>query len=69
VRPAELTGNDTVSPETFARLKDFYSEREICEIVWPVASEHIYNLTNHGLGIGSEGLCELAAERTKTSKA
>jgi hypothetical protein len=23
-----------------------YSEREICEIVWLAASEHLYNMTN-----------------------
>jgi alkylhydroperoxidase family enzyme len=62
---AELTRNETVSPDTFARLGKFYSEREICEIVWLVASEHIYNVTNRGLGIGSEGLCELSPERSK----
>ena len=49
--------------ETFARLKRHYSEREICEIVWLVASEHLYNLTNSGLNIGSDGLCELGAQR------
>jgi alkylhydroperoxidase family enzyme len=65
---SELTRNETVSPGTFARLQKFYTEREICEIVWLVASEHIYNLTNRGLGIGSEGLCELSLKRTKTSK-
>jgi alkylhydroperoxidase family enzyme len=55
----EMTRSETVSQEAFARLAEFYSEREICDIVWLVASEHIYNLTNRGLGIGSDGLCEL----------
>jgi alkylhydroperoxidase family enzyme len=62
---SELTRDQTVSPDTFARLQQFYSEREICDIVWLVASEHIYNVTNRGLGIGSEGLCELSPKRTK----
>ena len=62
---SEMTGNETVNPETFSRLRQFYSEREICEIVWLVASEHVYNLTNRGLGIGSEGLCELRLGLTK----
>jgi alkylhydroperoxidase family enzyme len=65
---SELTRDEAVSPDTFARLRKFYDEREICEIVWLVASEHVYNLTNRGLGIGSEGLCELGPERTKTPK-
>jgi len=64
---SELTRNQTVSPATFARLQKSFNEREFCEIVWLVASEHIYNLTNRGLGIGSEGLCELGPERTKKS--
>lgn len=49
-----------VDPATFARLRQHYSEREICDIVWLVASEHLYNMSNIGLGIGSDGLCELA---------
>lgn len=55
----ELTTSKKVAPDTFARLARHYDEREICDIVWLVASEHLYNLTNHGLGIGSDGLCEL----------
>jgi hypothetical protein len=52
-----------VAPETFARLRRHYGEREICDIVWLVASEHIYNLTNIGLNIGSDGLRAVAAQR------
>jgi hypothetical protein len=47
-----------VDPETFERLARYYDEREICEIVWLVASEHLYNISNIGLDIGSDGLCE-----------
>ncbi len=57
----ELTREKKFSPETFARLARHYSEREICEIVWLVASEHIYNLTNIGLNINSDMLCEIPA--------
>jgi alkylhydroperoxidase family enzyme len=56
---AELTHDKAVEPETFARLRRYYSEREICEIVWLVASEHLYNMTNIGLNIGSDALCEI----------
>jgi alkylhydroperoxidase family enzyme len=55
----ELTQDKHVAPDTFARVRQHYSEREICDIVWLVASEHVYNMTNHGLNIGSDGLCEL----------
>jgi len=57
----ELTKEKKVSPETFERLKRHYTDREICEIVWLVASEHLYNISNIGLNIGSDGLCELSA--------
>jgi alkylhydroperoxidase family enzyme len=57
----ELTVDKEVKPGTFARLEQYYSEAEICDIVWLVASEHLYNLTNIGLNIGSDGLCELSA--------
>jgi alkylhydroperoxidase family enzyme len=56
----ELTKEKKVSPETFARLKRHYTDREICDIVWLVASEHLYNISNIGLNIGSDGLCELS---------
>jgi len=55
----ELTQQKEVEPETFERLRRYYGEREICEIVWLVASEHLYNMTNIGLNIGSDGLCEI----------
>lgn len=59
----ELTKDKKVNPNTFARLSSYYSEREICEIVWLVASEHLYNMTNIGLNIGSDGLCDISGEK------
>ena len=55
----ELTKRKEVSPNTFARLSSHY-EREICEIVWLVASEHLYNMTNIGLNIHSDLLCDIS---------
>jgi alkylhydroperoxidase family enzyme len=55
----ELTKDKKVNPETFARLARHYPEREICEIVWLVASEHLYNMTNIGLNIHSDMLCDI----------
>ena len=55
----ELTRDKQVNPATFARLSAFYSEREICEIVYLIASEHLYNLTNIGLNIHSDQLCDI----------
>jgi alkylhydroperoxidase family enzyme len=54
----ELSEGRHVSPDTFAELARHYSEREICDIVFLVASEHLYNINNIGLNIGSAGMCE-----------
>jgi alkylhydroperoxidase family enzyme len=59
----ELTLDRKVAPETFERLRKHYSERAICEIVWLVASEHFYNITNIGLNIQSDMLCDIARKR------
>jgi alkylhydroperoxidase family enzyme len=58
----ELTRDKKVNPNTFARMSGHYSDRQICEIVWLVASEHIYNITNIGLNIHSDMLCEIGSK-------
>jgi alkylhydroperoxidase family enzyme len=55
----ELTRDKKVDPATFARLAQHYTERQICEIVWLIASEHLYNITNIGLNIHSDMLCSV----------
>jgi alkylhydroperoxidase family enzyme len=55
----ELTKEKKVNPDTFARMSSHYSERQICEIVWLIASEHLYNMTNIGLNIHSDMLCDI----------
>jgi len=62
----ELTKEKKVDPNTFARLIRHYSEREICEIVWLVASEHLYNMTNIGLKIHSDMLCDIGRKRSSS---
>jgi alkylhydroperoxidase family enzyme len=56
----ELTRDRRADPEKFARLSAHYSPRAICEIVWLVATEHVYNMTNIGLNIHSDMLCDIA---------
>jgi alkylhydroperoxidase family enzyme len=56
----ELTKDKRGDPDTFAHLSRYYSDREICEIVWLVASEHLYNMTNIGLNIHSDMLCDMS---------
>jgi alkylhydroperoxidase family enzyme len=64
----ELTRDKQVNPATFARLADHYSERAICEIVWLVASEHFYNITNIGLNIHSDMLCDISRMKMRQAK-
>jgi alkylhydroperoxidase family enzyme len=59
----ELTRDKRVNPDTFARMAKHYSERGICEIVWLVASEHFYNMTNIGLNIHSDMLCDISRKK------
>ena len=58
-----LTRDKKVDPGVFDRVARHYSEREICEIVYLVASEHVYNMTNIGLNIHSDMLCDLVKKR------
>lgn len=64
----ELTKEKKVAPETFASLARHFSEREICEIVWLVASEHLYNMTNIGLNIHSDMLCDISRHKKEAEK-
>jgi alkylhydroperoxidase family enzyme len=59
----ELTRDKSVNPSTFTQLARYYSERAICEIVWLVASEHFYNITNIGLNIHSDMLCDISRKK------
>jgi alkylhydroperoxidase family enzyme len=63
---SELTKNKTMSPDTFSRMARHYSERQICEIVWLVATEHVYNLTNIGLNIHSDRLCDISRKNRQS---
>ncbi|HEX5284115.1 MAG TPA: hypothetical protein VFW30_08340 [Bryocella sp.] len=59
----ELTKDKKMDLQTFSRLRSFYSEREICDVVWLVASEHFYNISNIGLNIHSDMLCDLSRRK------
>jgi len=64
----ELTRKKKVEPETFARMGSYWTEREICEIVWLVATEHMNSMTNLGLNIHSDMLCDLALKNRKANR-
>lgn len=53
----EATRHKAVSDDTFARLREHFSEREIVELTMLNAIENFYNLLNIPLEIESDGLC------------
>ena len=62
-----LAKEKKVDPQVFATLLKHYSERQICEIVYLVASEHVNNMTNIGLNIHSDMLCNLAQKKGESA--
>jgi len=58
-----LARDRKMEKELFDRLAQHYSEREICEIVWVTATEFYYNISNIGLNVHSDMLCDLVKMR------
>ena len=56
---AEATVDKNVSDDTFARMKDHFTDVEIAEITVINAAENFYNLVNIPLEIETDGLCAL----------
>ncbi len=57
---SELTRTRNVDAATFDRMARYFSEREICEIVYLVASEHLFNMISLGLNVRSDMICDIA---------
>lgn len=55
----QTTVDKHVSDDTFARMKEFYTDVEITEITVINAAENFYNLINIPLEIETDGLCAL----------
>lgn len=64
---SELTKDKKAGRQTFDTLARFFSAVEICEIVYLVSSEHLFNLTNIGLNIHSDMLCDISKSSKKTA--
>ena len=60
----EATRSKHVSDETFAALRQHFSDEQIVAITWLNAVENFFNLLNAPLGIESDGLCAIAERRT-----
>lgn len=56
-----------VSDETFATLKEHFSEREIVELTAAIALENFANRFNAPLGIESQGFCAIPARPVTAS--
>lgn len=61
----EVTEEKHVNPETFARMRKHFTEREIVEIAFLNAIEHFYNVLNISMGIESDGLCPIPVPGSK----
>ncbi|AUD05928.1 carboxymuconolactone decarboxylase family protein [Spirosoma pollinicola] len=63
-----LTRDRQMEAELFDKLAQQYDERSICEIVWIVASEFYYNMSNIGLNIHSDMICDIAQKKVISDK-
>jgi alkylhydroperoxidase family enzyme len=61
----ELTTEKKISDATFARAKQYFSDRELIEIAWLVSTEHYYNLMNIAFDIHSDNLCQVGKRSIK----
>jgi alkylhydroperoxidase family enzyme len=61
----ELTTEKKISDATFARAKQYFSDRELIEIAWLVSTEHYYNLMNIAFEIHSDNLCQVGKRPLK----
>jgi len=59
----DIVEDGQVEEATFAAVKAQFTEREIVELTWLQASETYFNMQAHPLGIASDGLATIAANR------
>lgn len=61
----ELTRDGRVDPSTFDRMAEHVSEREICDIVYVVASEHLFNVLSNALNVRSDMICDIVKKQKR----
>lgn len=59
----QLTRDMKVEPSTFDKLAKYFSEREICDLIFVVASEHLYNVLSNALNVRSDMICDIAKKQ------
>ncbi|WP_205513696.1 carboxymuconolactone decarboxylase family protein [Longitalea arenae] len=60
-----LARDRKMEKDLFDELARYYDERSICEIIWITATEFYYNITNIGLNVHSDMLCDIAKMRKR----
>ena len=63
-----LTKEKKMDRAVFDRMKEHFNDRQVCEIVYVVASEHVYNITNMGLNIRSDMICDIVKGRRQRAR-
>ena len=59
----ELTKHKQVTEATFAQTREYFTESQMCEIAWLVATEHYYNLLNLAFDVHSDNLCRVKPKK------
>lgn len=61
----ELTVVKAITDDTFENAKRHFTERQLAEISWLVATEHYYNMINLAFQLESDNLCAISTKRAK----
>lgn len=59
----QLTRDMKVEPSTFDRMAKYFSEREICDMIFVVASEQLFNVLSNALNVRSDMICDIAKKQ------
>ncbi len=58
-----LTLDRKVGPSTFDAMAKHFSEREICDIIFVVATEQLFNVLSNSLNVRSDMICDIAKKQ------
>ncbi len=59
----QLTRDKKVDTSTFETMAKYFSEREICDIVFVVASEQLFNALSNAMNVRSDMICDIAKKQ------
>jgi AhpD family alkylhydroperoxidase len=61
-----ITRDVQIADDVWAKAQEYFSDRELIELVVAVSMETFYNRVNSALGIESQGFCELPSLTTRS---